>query len=215
MIIVLDLDGTLLDIRAKYYAVYSQILKNHGCETLDIEDYWDMKRKGVSNGEILLKGNCSLSEDDFVKEFIENIERSDFLKLDALMPGAVEFLKKISNDTRLVLVTLRKNKETLLEQLDSMGIRKYFTVVANDTTKDIKTAWQRKKHLFKVYGKGKCVVVIGDSGAEIKAGKTLDFITLALFSGIRSKSVLEKYEPDYILRDINNVLPCLTEKGII
>lgn len=210
--IFVDLDGTLLDIIDKYYAVYSVILNDDGCRPLDIETYWKMKREGFANVEILLKGKCSLSVDIFQEQFAKLIEEPEYLRLDKLKPGIKDFLKVLSEIGELMLVTLRKNRTTLLEQLRSLDIERYFKGIVNDTINDVQLAWQKKEYLFRTCLYDNTSVVIGDSGAEIRAGKTLGLKTIALSWGIRSKRILKKYNPDYILSDVSQVIPCLCRK---
>lgn len=209
MNLILDLDGTLLDIAERYHAIYTKILKKHRYMPLDFKTYWNMKRDGIPNGEILLKGNCLLQEEVFRSCFAKLVERPEYLRLDKLQPGTKDFLQVLSEMDELMLVTLRKDRMTLLEQLRSLGIEKYFKNIVNDTTKDIKSAWQKKEHLFRTCFNTKYAVVIGDSEAEIRAGKVLGFTTIAISRGLRTEQVLEGYNPDYILSDINHVIPCL------
>lgn len=215
MVIALDLDGTLLDIKLKYHAVYNHIVTEHGATPLDVDTYWTMKRNKVPNEKILSEGRCFLDRNIYQQRFSELIETPPYLNRDRLTPGADEFLKMISDFAEPVLVTLRKNIGALSEQLKNLHLSGYFKKIVHDTTKDIETAWQRKEHLFKKNFDGKNGIVIGDSEADIRAGRSIGFETVALTCGIRTEKILIQYHPDYILPDLRSVLVHFVEKGVI
>ena len=48
-------------------------------------------------------------------------------------------------------------------------------------------------------------VVVGDSVADIKAGKTAGIKTVAVLSGIFSREELESEKPDLILKSVNKL----------
>ena len=48
-------------------------------------------------------------------------------------------------------------------------------------------------------------VVVGDSVADIKAGKAAGAITVAVLSGIFSREELEREKPDLILENVNKL----------
>lgn len=215
MVIALDLDGTLLDIKLKYHAVYSHIVTEHGSAALDVDTYWTMKRNKVPNEKILSEGRCFLDRNIYQQHFSELIETPLYLNRDRLTPGADEFLKMISDFSEPVLVTLRKNVGTLSEQLKNLRLGRYFKKIIYDTTKDIETAWQRKEHLFKKNFNGKNGIVVGDSEADIRAGKSMGFETIALSCGIRTEKILAQYHPDCVLPDMRSLLSHFIEKGVI
>lgn len=214
MTVFLDLDGTLVEVSRKYYAVYRDILKRHGYNTLGIQSYWEMKRDGTSNRKILLHSNCGLSEEDYKIEFTELIEKNGYLRFDVLKAGARSTLEQLSGFGELVLVTMRKNRDALLKELEQLRIIDFFIKVVNDDLGDDTKAWEKKEKLFKEHIVGKQAFVIGDSEAEIKAGKNLGYKTIAVSNGIRTVQILRGLEPDYILSDIHLVADTMKDLGI-
>jgi len=215
MVIAIDLDGTLLDVKHKYHAVYSCIVKEHGAVPLDLDVFWGMKRNGVPNKKMLSESRCSLDWNIYRERFAERIEAPVYLNLDRLMTGTDEFLEWIAHPAEPVLVTLRKNAKTLSEQLERLRINRYFKKIICDTTEGIEPAWRKKEYLFKTNLEGQNGIVIGDSEADIKAGRSVGFETMALSSGIRTEEMLAPYHPDHLFPDIRSLLSHFMNKGVM
>ena len=75
--IFFDLDGPLIDVSNKYYAVYSYILAKYGFKTLPMSLYWQMKKEKRSIGEILSDTGAGELLDTYIKERLQIIESID------------------------------------------------------------------------------------------------------------------------------------------
>ena len=125
--IAFDFDGTLLDSRERHKIVLSDILKKYKIN-LDTSDLVEFKRQGKNNVDYLLsKGLSSEDANNIQKEWIENIEKEEYLKHDKLYPEAVDLLEKYSEKNDLILITARNNKEGLHNQIKKFNLEKYFT----------------------------------------------------------------------------------------
>lgn len=146
--LILDLDGTLLDVRDRNYFSYSQALaKLPGAKPLPLEEYWSLKRSATSWPAILAK---SFAEDHIVtaqdleifrEDFRSSIETPENLIRDVPHEGVPEKLADwIKNGAELSLVTARNNEPALLAQLANLGLNSFF--------RDIYTTIQMKKSDF-------------------------------------------------------------------
>jgi phosphoglycolate phosphatase len=204
MKIFFDLDGPILNVSYRYYSIYSNLLREGGHCPLTKEEYWDYKRKRVSESEIVNK-TCPAS---FIESYISKrpalIEDFNYLMMDRLQEGVVEVLESWSRWHDLHIVTLRNNRATLMKQLGYFEIRKYFSYVhsidGNDGT------WEVKYRLLKneVNDPKECII-IGDTEMDIKAGKALCIKTAAVTCGIRTEEGLAFAEPDFISQKVNDI----------
>ena len=126
MIMFWDLDGPILDVSKKYYAVYNDILLEHKEKPLSKKKYWDLKRSKVSIEELLITTNSQKIIRKFNKSWIEKIETKNYQKFDQLQRGIIDVLNRCAEKHELVIVTLRRNRKRLLAQLKDLGIIHYF-----------------------------------------------------------------------------------------
>jgi beta-phosphoglucomutase-like phosphatase (HAD superfamily) len=121
--IFLDLDGPILEGKYRHYKCYEDIIKKYGGDILDIETYWEMKRNKITRDVLLKKSNFKESYDVFFEEWMNNIENEKYLSLDTLKPKVIDTLKSwIDITDKIVLVTMRQNREYLLNQLNFLGV---------------------------------------------------------------------------------------------
>jgi phosphoglycolate phosphatase len=203
--IFIDLDGTILDVSERIYQIYKKILKRYGKKILSKKEYIKLKKEKTSNLEILSKTNAEEVLIEFEKEWLENIEKKEFLKLDELSEENRKFLLNTKKDFSFILVTLRRNTDNLLYELKSKKISEIFDKVLVDDNGDTKENWKIKYDLIKSYGGYNNAIIVGDTKTEIMAGKKLGLKTVAITSGMTSKDVLEKYKPDYLIKNISEI----------
>ena len=205
MKIFLDLDGTILDAKYRYYKIYTDMLSQTSFNMLDISTYWDMKRNRIPEEEIASKTTSLLFAKYYAKKRIDLIESMDYLILDVVFDGVYDVLNKWSFDHDLYLVTLRRNKTNLYRQLSFFDLHKYFRCVYNAGEFQIK-----KENLIKheILDQSKCAI-IGDTEVDIEAGKVLSIKTIAVTSGIRNKYLLEREFPDVLVDSLCDNNLCL------
>lgn len=204
MKIFCDLDGTLIDVTSRHYRVYSETIAEFNGTPLSKDAYWNLKRQKTKWDEILRLSHVSSTiEAEFLLRFIDKIEDPQYLKMDTLLPGAVETLESLLKIGECYLVTLRRNRENVLEELDLLDLKKHFTEVLTGHSEndgyDVKIALIKDKLLDE---RG---VIIGDTEADIMAGKELGLKTFAVTSGIRDEVFLAAMEPDYVVSSIDKV----------
>lgn len=179
--IVFDLDGTLLDVKEKFYWCYSKIVEKLGKKPIDIEQYWELRRKGYSGQKILEVTEMKELSQMFLREWIRMIESKEALQCDKLFAGTQEVLRSLKQrQIQLVLVTMRHNIENLMTQLQLLEIGTYFDEIIAAGDKDI----SGKESLFPVDIEGRGLAV-GDTLEDEKFARygRVDF--LPVNSGLR------------------------------
>lgn len=205
-----DLDGPILDVSDKYYAVYKDILIENNEKVLSKNEYWNLKRAKTSLYDILSKTNSEQSIIIFKELWLNRIEIHKYQKLDKLQPGITESLKLCKEKNNLVLVTLRRDRQRLLEQLQELNLVDYFEIILS-SGQDIKPRWKIKYNLINDYLKSKIAnnnFIIGDTETDIIAGNNLGFISIGVLCGIRNSQLIDS-KPDIILNQTIDFLEYL------
>jgi HAD superfamily hydrolase (TIGR01509 family) len=124
------------------------------------------------------------------------------------MPKINETLEKLSRKAVLALITMRYvSKNKVMAELENFGIAKYFRhiITALDTHYP-KPSPEALIKCAKQLGVQTCeCLVVGDSVADIRAGKAAEAKTVAVLSGIFSRRELEREKPDLILENVNQL----------
>lgn len=229
-----DFDGPIVDVSERYYATYRQSLANmidtlggeHDgpCNVLTKEQFWSLKQQRIPDFEIALRSGipeCRI--DDFLAMVRQLVNQPSLLHLDVLQPGvrwALELMN--SQGVRLVLVTLRQQSQVVdilkNHQLDHLfkavwGTHETSFAYANSSdckTALLKQAWDLD---CATYGQPQNAWMVGDTEADLIAGKHHRIGTVALTCGIRSRLYLSQYRPDYICEDLVSVTHSLVSSA--
>lgn len=126
--IYLDLDGTILDVRRRYYAVYTAIALDLGVEPETDYRFWEHRRQGVPTDWLIASMGDSARK-EFGRRWLEEIEQDAYLDMDELLPQAFEALTFLRMHYRLILVTMRRERHALMRQLVNLGIYRFFSAI--------------------------------------------------------------------------------------
>lgn len=211
-VIFFDLDGTLIDASERHYIVYKDILDFYGIQnTLSKEEFWNQKRKGRKTTELLPETSSEEFIQKFMGEWLKRIEDRNYLKYDILLQESLDVLSILKDKTDLMLVTLRNNKKNLFWELDRLKLSEYFRNVLMRSPLKIEEKSTLIRDYFKNTTKENYSIIIGDSEADIMAGKKLGIPSVAVTYGIRSKEFLEELKPDFCLDNLSE-LPEILKK---
>lgn len=209
--IFLDLDGTLLDVEPRYQKLHEDVVRRHGGEPLDPAVYWEAKREGVPEPDLLARtGLAPAAVAAAVEDRLLRIEERRYLTLDRPWPWMKAALKALASLAPLVLVTMRKNPDRVLWQLDRFRLRRSFQRVVigpGDGTPEAKVPLLLQAGYFGDRLRG--AVLIGDTEIDIASGRLLGVRTVAVTSGLRSSARLAAWQPDALLDDLRQVPGCL------
>lgn len=201
--IFLDFDGTLVDIKERHHTVYTLCVKAFGGIPLNIDTYWDLKRRDTLWSDIIIRSKLSLDiEKDFLALFVEYIEDIEMLKKDRLFGDALAFIDHVAQDYNVYLVSLRRHHDHLMEQLEYLSIEHRFTAVLSGHSETKRGVLTKKAEVIRGvdgYSEG---IIIGDTEADIVAGTHLNILSIALTTGIRDISLLQKLQPTYVANSL-------------
>jgi phosphoglycolate phosphatase len=219
----MDLDGTILDVKARHYATYVEILSMQDIrgQPLPEKEYWGLRREQKPIDEILRMSRLFPPKfKTFMERFDARIETPEMLALDAIRTGTETALGKLYTKTPIILVTQRKDSENLTSQLASLKLNKYFAATLSGAPErarrfDKDARWKHKAGLIRQRYKilPTEAVYLGDTETDVKAGKSLGFEVYLLEGGHRTKELQMKADPDRIVPDLPAALKFLLPGG--
>lgn len=203
MTIYIDLDGTMLDIKKRYYKAYEELV---GPDALTREEYWDRRSLEGSNEAILKRQGFSVNAmNKFAEKWLQIIESDRLLDLDSLIPEIDSLIGRSSENW--IIITRRRSRRNLLKQLKKLGALGYFNRVIN--IKD------KTKYTLKASDTD---LVIGDTEDDIVLAKNNGLKSVAVAWGLRSSKELTEYRPDFICKTPSElqglIESCLQNKKI-
>lgn len=209
--IFIDLDGTLIDIAPRHHRVYEACVCSYNGRALLLDKYWQLKRDDTPWRDILpMSGIDASLESDFLKLFISKIESPDELSQDRLFADSLSVLEKLSDNHNLYLLSLRRNESALNQEIDELGIRRFFKQILSGHSETKSGTLTKKAEIIRSIGVDpQSVTVIGDTEADIVAAQDIGATSIALRSGIRSDKFLAATTPDYLVDGIGDVVKIL------
>lgn len=194
--IAFDLDGTLIDIKARDYAIYCDILYSLNCKPLDLNEYWEKRRNQTNIFEILNQSNVPLG---FHNKFLLNrqilMEKLQYLKLDTLFDDTISQITRFKANYKLAIVTRRENEQNTFKQLAWLGLDKLVDVII--VTGDDKTIGYKK--LGAIRG------IVGDTENDFFASKSLNSEFIGITTGIRNRERLDSYGIENIIDSLSQL----------
>lgn len=212
MTLFLDLDGPILDVRERYYAVH-QTLVGSAASRLSLDSFWDLKRDQTPIRDLL--AHCGLPTEGAASYSLgwkDRIEAECWLKLDRVFDGIDLLLRHWQSSHRLILVTLRQRPDLVRSQLDRLGLTPRFESILTTTPME-GPGWESKANLIRSHS-GYCpeAWVVGDTEIDIRAGKLVGLKTFGVLTGIRNRCRLEAENPDVVLDRLAD-LSCLLDEA--
>lgn len=200
MKIIFDLDGTLICSKRRLYELFCDLTMQ---SFIDFESYWNLKFNGSKNEDILMHqlGFSNSQINEFLAQWMKDIENDYYLSFDTLVPGVVDFLSEHCKDNNLYICTARQSIRQANKQLKDLGILGFFNDVFVTEKNFSKEKIIRKSDLFLE----KSDWFVGDTGHDITAGKELGVQTCAVLSGFMSEASLKSYNPDLVVLNVTKL----------
>ena len=168
---------------------------------MTLEEYWNNKRNILPETENLKRSK--ISTDCFQNYFDkrkELIESKKYWKMDTVWSEVRSFLANSSLRGRLILVTLRHDKEQLEEQLKFLNVRCWFdSILSTNGDNHKENRHEAKVNLIKTNFPSAEGWFIGDTETDIRCGKALGIKTVGVTFGIRAHDLISKENPDIIV----------------
>ncbi len=211
-----DFDGPIMDVSERYYQVYLYCLEKirqtqQAVITLSKSEFWELKRSQVPEKEIAkLSG---FADDQQAIAFVQlrrtTVHTNPYFEYDRLIESAIPALEIAqSAGIDLAVMTMRRRRE-LEPVLDQYDLRRFFQgdrifcldddYVKTGDTQDKPKLMQRAQATLPAVEQQ---WMIGDTEADIIAAQTYHVPVIAVLSGIRNQTQLEKYKPNQVFPDL-------------
>jgi len=204
--ILLDLDGTIVDSKEAWVEAVKTAFTAIGRKLVDPKIVKEIPKRLEQNIPInnIVNG---IDAQKFLEKYLKAYYQATATKTKP-MPKISDTLEKLSQKAKLALITMRYvSREKVVEELEKFGLAKYFQyVITALETRNPKPSPEALIKCARELDIRTCdCLVVGDSVADIKAGKTAGAKTVAVLSGIFSREELEKEKPDLILENVNQL----------
>lgn len=210
--LLIDLDGTIVDITEPCIEAAKEAASAIRLRKIDTKIGLEIAKRLQSNlslDEAFAKfGICRSDGRVFLQAFL-NAWYTIAPKKTTALPRVHVTLKELSRHFQLALITRRNMpKDSITWELERLGLTQYFKVVV--TSQDVEKPKPSPEAFMKAANHlGVSIhdcAVVGDSTADIQAGKAAGSKTVAVLSGLFSREELEAEKPDLIIENIS-ILP--------
>jgi len=224
--LITDFDGPIMDVSDRYYRVYQQCLAEtqrpqQQVRELPKPEFWDMKRARVPETEIgILSGLDAAQAAEFAQKRRQTVHSLPYLVYDRPVPGVLEVLEKVQRaGIDLAVLTMRRVRE-LDDAFNRCNLGQFFPenrryCLPNDY---VKTGDVKDKPLLMARAIAELppvsdVWMVGDTEADIVAAKTHGVKVIGVLCGIRDRTQLEKYQPDFIVSNLDEAVEFILERS--
>lgn len=197
---VFDLDGTILDISERWYALHRYAATECGLPFLERESYISSKRAGIPEMQLFaavshdterIERYCSLR--------VLHIEDETFLARDALFVGAREMLGAWKLRGRMSLLSLRHDEAAARREINRLGIDTYFESILFCGTAG------KREHFSRIGVEHLSTVSISDSAQDYQDAKASGLTPLAVGYGTRSSEYLHRAGISQVIPDMQTL----------
>ncbi|MBU1122411.1 MAG: HAD hydrolase-like protein [Candidatus Omnitrophota bacterium] len=195
-VLFIDFDGTLVDVSRRHYTVYKKITESLNVKPISKLRYWNRRRNGESFFDVMEAEYKIGDKQRLRRNYFSLIEKRTYLELDSLFKNVTKTLKRLRECYHIVLVSLRVSRHNLMWQIKKLNIA--------DNFDEVLAAHVHKHKLITMskFFKAKDKWLIGDTEMDIEAGKKCGCFTVGVYSGLRGRSYLNNFSPDYLIKDI-------------
>ncbi len=203
MLLIFDLDGTIIDTREEIMYTFRRAFENLG---LKLDEERMERNIGLAVEELIeaLLGYY----DERVHREIRNVYLSLKKRRIRVFPGIKEVLTQ--QDFKKAIFTSKK-RWVALRDLEYVGLRNIFPLIlgADDVSRK-KPAGEGIERIMELAGeRRRSTYVIGDTEMDILAARDAGVKSIAVTWGFRSEDFLRTLRPDFIARKPGDILTLL------
>jgi phosphoglycolate phosphatase len=220
-LVLFDIDGTLLSAGVVFRNALAEALRECFGRTGPIDGF---EFSGKTDPQIVrcLMREAGLSDATIDVRMPEALDRYEAGLLPLLddrsvraKPGAIPLVQSLAADPRVLLGLLTGNLERCARaKLAPLGLNDCFSFGAfgSDAENRGRLPAVAVERAFRATARryvGKQVVIIGDSVEDVRCGRNIGVRSVAVASGMTSRSALSAEKPDAILDDFRDIGVCL------
>ncbi|MEH7107913.1 MULTISPECIES: pyrophosphatase PpaX [Bacillaceae] len=202
--LLFDLDGTLIDTNELIISTYLHTLEKYYPGKYQREDV--LPFMGPTLHEVF--GNM---DPDRVEEMVLEYRSFNLANHDLLVKefsGVLETIQALKQAGYKMGIVTTKRHDVAMKGLRLMELDSYFdTVIAYDHVKNVKPDPEPVlKALEQLGSSPEEAIMVGDNHHDILGGKNAGTKTAGVAWSLKGREYLAKYEPDYILEHMSDLL---------
>lgn len=207
--LLFDIDGTLLDTREFILQTYERVLKKHNGPVFERSELI----KHVGGGSLITNYPKILPGMD-VQILMQDHKdiHAELLHLIVSYKDVHDVLTTLKKKYKVAAVTGR-TKKSAYTNMKNHGLTDYFEFIT--TAEDVKNPKPDPEGIIQALSFFKIqpheALMIGDADSDIEAGKRAGVKTVAITHGFFDREYLSKYEPDYIIDTLPELLSLCEE----
>jgi phosphoglycolate phosphatase len=205
-LIIFDLDGTIAETRQDIADAANYMLGRLNLPHKPEEVITSYVGNGIKKliERCLPDASSKVREkafDHFVEYYGNHLTDNTYL-----YPGMIDFLEKAS--TKKMAVLSNKAEDFTKKIIQDLGVEKYFAIVMGSNQQFPKKPEPDSiDHIVKTLECTKRkTIIIGDTKNDIIAGQAAGIYTCAVSYGFRNKERLQKYNSDFMIDSIDELL---------
>lgn len=204
-LLVLDLDGPILDVSARYYAAHLDALAavDDPGLPLDAQELWRLKRRRGEIRELLADGDKDAEYLDF---FRAAVERDELLVLDRLQPGALDAVVALAEIFEVRVLSLRTNQAGARACVERLGVSGLVPVEFIPHGSEGKAT-----RVAQIAGSFADVIVVGDTEADAAAAQRIAAPFIGVRCGIREDRLLYAAGAAAVVADLQALVLAIEE----
>lgn len=210
MILIFDLDGTVLDtfelIRASFIYTFEKQLPNYQYTEEEIASYFGPVLDETF-GRIVNDAN---KVQEMIKTYREfNLSNHD--RFVSAFPGAKEIISKLKQEGYPMAIMSNKMHDAVAHGLEIVGLLDYFDLVIGSD--DVKKVKPDPEGIFRILShfNDKNAIMIGDTAYDMQAAKNADIISIGVTWALTSEDVLLKSGADYLAHSYQDIYNLVKE----
>lgn len=223
--LITDFDGPIIDVSERYYRVYQYCLEqtrrpHQVVKQLEKAEFWRLKRSRVPETQIgIISGLDAEQAQAFSLSRRQTVHTQPYFEYDTLAPKAVAALEKVQQaGIDLAVLTMRRVRE-LEFAFNQHDLARFFPkdrcfCLSNDyvKTRDIDDKPLLMARALAELPPAAQTWMVGDTEADIIAGKKHNVKVMGVLCGIRDRAQLELHQPDLIVADLAAAVDICTQQ---
>ena len=206
-IYLFDLDGTILNSGKDIAVAANYALKKLGKNPLSESEI--IKHVGYG-GRKLIEGILNTSDEELINEGVKLFREYYFSNLTTYSepyPFVIDVLKNLKEKGKYLGVVTNKYEDLSVQILKELDLLDFFdVVVGGDTTPEKKPHPLPIIHaLERIPVNSEKAIIVGDSEADILAGKQAGIKTCLVTYGFGKTEIAKNFNPDFIIESFKEV----------
>lgn len=204
MMIIIELDGVIIDLRAVHYQVYREVAAEVGWSRLDQVTYWRLIRTGGREA-VVLPGARPGKVKAFWTLFDQRVEQDDAVARHVPHPQIDDALKTIARYGRCCLITIGSNlaaRKRLVDRMDLADTPMQMERLDTDPRR-------RPAELRMLGGSDRRVLVVAGTDVVARSAGQAELLAVGVSSGSCAPARLHRAGADIVYSGLHELAESL------